>query len=142
MRELFLFFAAYNKIIMKINITSVMVDDQEKAFTFYTEVLGFLKKTEIPLGKYKWLTVVSPEGPGDIELLLEPMEFPPARIYQKALFDAGIPLTAFTVDDLKSEYERMEKLGVVFKSKPTKMGPVTVAVFDDTCGNLIQLVEK
>ena len=141
MRELFLFFAVHNKINMKINLTSVMVDDQEKALKFYTDVLGFLKKTEIPLGKFKWLTVASPEDPGDIELLLEPMEFPPARIYQKALYDAGIPLTAFTVDDIKQEYERMEKLGVMFKSKPTKMGPVTVAVFDDTCGNLIQLVE-
>ena len=125
---------------MKINLTSVFVDDQEKALKFYTNVLGFLKKTEIPLGKFKWLTVVSPEGPGDIELLLEPMEFPPARIYQKALFDAGIPLTAFGVEEIQTEYERMQKLGVVFKSKPTKMGPVTVAVFDDTCGNLIQLV--
>jgi catechol 2,3-dioxygenase-like lactoylglutathione lyase family enzyme len=142
MRELFLFFAEYKKIKMKINLTSVMVEDQEKALKFYTDVLGFLKKTEVPLGKFKWLTVVSPEGPGDIELLLEPMEFPPARVFQKALFDAGIPLTAFAVDDLKSEYERMEKLGVMFKTKPTKMGPVTVAVFDDTCGNLIQLVEK
>ena len=127
---------------MKINLTSIFVDDQDKALNFYTGVLGFIKKTDIPLGKFKWLTVISPEGPGDIELLLEPMEFPPSRIYQKALFDAGIPLTAFSVDDIQKEFERMEKLGVVFKTKPTKMGPVTVAVFDDTCGNLIQLVGK
>lgn len=127
---------------MKINLNSVLVDDQDKALKFYTEVLGFVKKTEIPLGAAKWLTVVSPEGPDDIELLLEPMGFPPARTYQKALFEAGIPLTAFAVEDLQKEHERMEKLGVVFKTKPTQMGPVTVAVFDDTCGNLIQLVQQ
>ncbi len=127
---------------MKINLTSVLVDDQDKALKFYTEVLGFVKKTEIPLGTAKWLTVVSPEGPDGIELLLEPMEFPPARTYQKALFEAGIPLTAFAVEDIQKEHERMERLGVAFKTKPTQMGPVTVAVFDDTCGNLIQLVQQ
>jgi catechol 2,3-dioxygenase-like lactoylglutathione lyase family enzyme len=126
---------------MKINLTSVMVDDQDKALKFYTEVLGFVKKTEIPMGEAKWLTIVSPEGPDDIEVLLEPMGFPPARTYQKALFEAGIPLTAFTVDDIQKESERMEKLGVVFKTKPTQMGPVTIAVFEDTCGNLIQIVQ-
>ena len=119
-----------------------MVDDQEKALKFYTDVLGFIKKTEVPLGEYKWLTVVSPEGPDEIELLLEPMAFPPARTYQKALFDAGIPATMFGVDDVQSEHDRMEKLGVVFKTKPTRMGPVTIAVFEDTCGNLIQMVQK
>jgi len=127
---------------MRSNITSVMVDDQEKALKFYTEVLGFIKKAEISLGEYKWLTVVSPEGPEDIELLLEPTGFPPAKTYQKALFEAGIPLTMFFVDDIQSEYERMEKLGVVFKTKPTRMGPVTLAVFEDTCGNLIQMTQK
>jgi len=127
---------------MRINVTSVMVDDQEKALKFYTDVLGFIKKTEVPLGEYKWLTVVSPEGPDEIELLLEPMAFPPARTYQKALFDAGIPATMFGVDDVQSEHDRMEKLGVVFKTKPTRMGPVTIAVFEDTCGNLIQMVQK
>lgn len=127
---------------MKINLTSVMVDNQDKALRFYTEVLGFIKKKDIPLGEAKWLTVVSPEGPGDIELLLEPMGFPPAVVYQKDLFDAGIPFTAFGVDDIQKEYERLEKLGVVFKTKPTKMGPVMVAVFDDTCGNLIQIVQE
>src|ERR1700730_2585368 len=124
---------------MKINLTSVMVDDQDKALKFYTEVLGFVKKTEIPMGVVKWLTVVSPEGPNDIELLLEPMGFPPAKIFQKELFEAGIPFASFAVDDIQKEYERMEKSGVVFKTKPTKMGPVTVAIFDDTCGNLIQI---
>ena len=127
---------------MKINLTSVMVDNQDKALRFYTGVLGFIKKKDIPLGEAKWLTVVSPEGPGDIELLLEPMGFPPAVVYQKDLFDAGIPFTAFGVDDIQKEYERLEKLGVVFKTKPTKMGPVMVAVFDDTCGNLIQIVQE
>jgi len=126
---------------MKIILTSVMVDDQEKALKFYTEVLGFVKKNDIPLGEDRWLTVVSPEGPDDVELLLEPMGFPPARTYQKALFEAGIPLTSFAVDDIQKEYERMEKLGVAFKSAPTKMGPVTIAVFEDTCGNLIQMAQ-
>lgn len=127
---------------MKIVLTSVFVDDQDKALKFYTGVLGFVKKTEIPLGAVKWLTVVSPEGSPEIELLLEPMGFPPARTYQKALFEAGIPLTAFAVEDIEREHERMEALGVVFKTKPTRTGPVTVAVFEDTCGNLIQLVQK
>lgn len=126
---------------MKIQLTSVMVDDQDKALKFYTEVLGFVKKTEIPMGEFNWLTVVSPEGPDDVELLLEPMSFPPARTYQKALFEAGIALTAFAVADIQQDYERMEKLGVVFKTKPTPMGPVTIAVFEDTCGNLIQMYQ-
>jgi predicted enzyme related to lactoylglutathione lyase len=126
---------------MKIKITSVMVNDQEKAFKFYTEILGFVKKTEVPLGQHKWLTVVSPEAPDEIELLLEPMGFAPAKVYQKALFDAGIPLTAFNVDDIQKEYHRLEKLGVQFSIKPTQMGPATLAVFDDTCGNRIQIVQ-
>lgn len=126
---------------MKIKLTSVMVDDQDKALKFYTEVLGFVKKTEIPLGKFKWLTVVSPEGPDDIELLLEPNENPAAKTYQKALFEQGIPLTAFAADDIQSEYERMKKLGVAFKTPPTQAGPATIAVFDDTCGNLIQIYQ-
>lgn len=126
---------------MRIKLTSVMVDDQEKALKFYTEVLGFVKKHDIPMGEFRWLTVVSPEAPDEAELLLEPMGFAPARTYQKALFDAGIPLAVFNVDDIQSEYERMEKLGVVFKTKPTPMGPVTIAVLEDTCGNFIQLVQ-
>ncbi len=126
---------------MKIKLTSVMVDDQAKALRFYTEVLGFVKKTDMPAGDFKWLTVVSPEGPDDIELVLEPNANPAARTFQKAIFEQGIPATAFFVDDIQKEYERMTKLGVAFKTKPTAMGPVTIAVFDDTCGNLIQLVQ-
>jgi len=118
-----------------------MVDDQDKALKFYTEILGFVKKTEVPLGEHKWLTVVSPDAPEEVELLLEPMGFAPAKVYQKALFDAGIPLTAFNVDNIQNEYERLQKLGVVFSMKPTAMGPVTVAVFNDTCGNNIQIVQ-
>lgn len=124
---------------MKIQLTSVMVNDQDKALKFYTEVLGFVKKTEILMGEFKWLTVISPEGHDDVELVLEPTGFPPAVIYQKALFEAGIPLTSFAVDDIQNEHERLEKLGVVFKNKPTQMGPVTIASFEDTCGNLIQI---
>jgi catechol 2,3-dioxygenase-like lactoylglutathione lyase family enzyme len=127
---------------MRINIASVFVSDQEKALKFYTEVLGFRKKTDIPVGEYRWLTVVSPEVPDKIELLLEPMGFPPAVVYQKALFEASIPLTSFAVDDIQKEFVRMRKLGVRFSVEPTKMGPVTVATFDDTCGNLIQIAQS
>jgi catechol 2,3-dioxygenase-like lactoylglutathione lyase family enzyme len=127
---------------MKIVLTSVMVSDQEKALKFYTEVLGFVKKTDIPVGQYKWLTVVSPEQPDGPELLLEPMGFPPAQTYQKALFDAGIPLTSFAVDDIESTYQRLKKQGVVFRGAPTKTGPVTTAIFEDTCGNLIQIAQN
>ena len=127
---------------MRINIASVMVDDQEKALTFYTEVLGFLKKMEIPLGKAKWLTVVSPDAPDGVELLLEPNSFPPAKVYQQALRDAGIPATSFAVEDVRKEYERMTQLGVTFTMPPTQMGPVTVARFADTCGNLIQIAQQ
>src|SRR5436190_6809053 len=126
---------------MKIKITSVMVDDQDKALKFYTGILGFVKKTDVPMGEYKWLTVVSPEAPDEVELLLEPMGFAPAKVFQKELFDAGIPLTAFTVDDIQKEFERLEKLGVAFSMKPTTMGPATIAVFNDTCGNNIQIVQ-
>ena len=126
---------------MKIKVTSLMVDDQEKALKFYTEKLGFVKKTDIPLGEHKWLTVVSAEEPDGIELLLEPMGFAPAKVFQKALKDAGIPLTMFNVSDIQHEYERLEKSGVKFSMKPTQMGPATIAVFDDTCGNNIQLVQ-
>jgi catechol 2,3-dioxygenase-like lactoylglutathione lyase family enzyme len=126
---------------MKIRLSSVFVDDQDKALKFYTEVLGFVKKRDIPAGNFKWLTVVSPEGPDDIELLLEPNDNPAARTFQQAVYKQGIPATAFAVDDIQKEYERMKKLGVVFGMEPTKTGPVTVAVFDDTCGNLIQLYQ-
>jgi catechol 2,3-dioxygenase-like lactoylglutathione lyase family enzyme len=127
---------------MKIKVSSVLVDDQEKALKFYTEILGFVKMQDIPIGSDRWLTVVSPEGPDDIELLLEPMAFEPASTYQKALFEAGIPLTAFAVEDLELEYERLAGLGVVFRTEPTEAGPTTIAVFEDTCGNLIQIYEK
>ncbi len=126
---------------MKIRLTSVIVDDQEKAFKFYTEVLGFVKKTEIPMGEHKWLTVVSPEEQSSVELVLEPLGFQPARVYQKALYDAGIPLTAFAVDDIQKEYDRLIGCGVAFSMKPTNMGAVTLAVFDDTCGNNIQIFQ-
>ncbi|HWR42125.1 VOC family protein [Sporomusa sp.] len=126
---------------MKIKLNSVFVDDQDKALTFYTEVLGFVKKHDMPIGNFKWLTVVSPEGPDDIELVLEPNDNPAAKKFQKAIFEQGIPLTAFAVEDIQKEYERMEKLGVVFSMQPTKVGVTTIAIFDDTCGNLIQLYE-
>ncbi len=127
---------------MKISLSSVFVDDQDKALEFYTRVLGFVKKKELPVGKYKWLTVVSPEGPDDVELLLEPNATQIAEAYQKGCFEAGIPAASFAVEDIQKEYERMKELGVVFRQKPTRTGPVAVAVFDDTCGNLIQLVQQ
>lgn len=126
---------------MKITLTSVMVDDQEKALEFYTEVLGFVKKRDIPMGEHRWLTVVSKAEQDGPELLLEPMGFEPAKTYQKALFEAGIPLTAFHVDDIDKEYERLKKLGVEFNMEPTQTGPSKQAVFNDTCGNNIQLYE-
>ena len=126
---------------MKIRLSSVMVDDQDKALSFYTDMLGFVKKTDIPIGSARWLTVASPDEQEKVELVLEPTAFPPARRYQKELFDAGIPATAFASDDLQAEYDRMRGLGVVFRSAPEKAGSVTVAVFEDTCGNLIQIYE-
>ena len=126
---------------MKIKLTSIMVQDQDKALQFYTEVLGFVKKTEIPMGEHKWLTVVSKEEQDGVELVLEPLGFAPAAIYQKALFEAGIPATAFHVDDIGEEHQRLEKLGVIFSVPPTAMGPVKLAVFNDTCGNNMQLVQ-
>ena len=127
---------------MEIILSSVLVDDQSKALKFYTGVLGFEKKHDIPLGEARWLTLVSPGGTNTVELLLEPMGFPPARTYQKALFEAGIPLTAFGVKDIHAEYKRLRNLGVVFKGEPKAAGPVTIAIFEDTCGNLIQLVQQ
>ncbi|WP_282943401.1 VOC family protein [Paenibacillus sp. RC67] len=126
---------------MKIHLTSVFVDDQEKALTFYTEVLGFVKKMDMPAGEFRWLTVVSPEGSDDIQLILEPNNNPAALTYQKAIFDQGIAATSFAVEDVHQEYERMKKLGVAFTIEPTSMGPITMAVFNDTCGNLIQLTQ-
>ena len=124
---------------MKIKITSVFVDDQDKALTFYTEVLGFVKKSDIPVGQFKWLTVVSPEEPDGTELLLEPDDNPAAKAFKQALFEQRIPVTTFVVEDVQTEYERMKKLGAVFTMQPTQMGPVTAAVFADTCGNLVQI---
>ena len=126
---------------MKIKWTSLLVDDQKKALKFYTEILGFIKKTDVPLGEHSWLTVVSKEEPDGVEVVLEPMGFAPAKVYQKALKEAGIPLTMFYVDNIQSEFERLEKLGVKFSMKPTQMGPSTIAVFDDNCGNNIQLIQ-
>ena len=127
---------------MRINLASVLVDDQEKALRFYTDVLGFVKKTEVPLGEHRWLTVVSPEAPDGVELVLEPDEHPAVRPFKEALVADGIPFTSFAVDDVQKEYERLVAAGVVFTQPPTKMGPVTTAVFDDTCGNLIQLASQ
>lgn len=126
---------------MKIKLCSILVKDQDKALRFYTEVLGFIKKTEIPMGEHKWLTVVSKEQQDGVELVLEPMAFAPARVYQQALFEAGIPYTAFHVDNVEEEYQRLLKKGVVFSMAPTSMGAVKLAVFDDTCGNNIQIVQ-
>lgn len=126
---------------MRIKLSSVLVDDQDKAVKFYTDVLGFVKKMDIPMGNFRWLTVVSPEGPDDIELVLEPNENPAAKTFQAAIFKQGIPLTAFAVDSVQEEYKRLKNMGVVFRSGPTKVGPTTIAVFDDTCGNLIQIYQ-
>jgi glyoxylase I family protein len=127
---------------MRIKLTSIMVDDQDKALKFYTDVLGFQKKHDIPVGQYKWLTVVSPEGPDDLELSLEPNANPAGKTFQKAMFDQGIPITAFEVSDMAKEVARLEERGVAFTTKPTRQGPVIVAVFSDTCGNLIQLHQR
>jgi catechol 2,3-dioxygenase-like lactoylglutathione lyase family enzyme len=126
---------------MRINLASIHIDDQEKALRFYTEVLGFVKKTEVPLGEYRWLTVVSPEEPDGVELVLEPSDHPAVKPYKDALVADGIPFTSFAVDDVHKEYERLTGLGVTFTQPPTAMGPVTTAVLDDTCGNLIQLAQ-
>jgi catechol 2,3-dioxygenase-like lactoylglutathione lyase family enzyme len=124
---------------MRINLASVLVDDQDKALRFYTDVLGFQKKTEIPLGDHRWLTVVSPDEPEGVELVLEPDEHPAAKPFKHALVNDGIPFTSFAVDDVQREYERLSARGVRFTQAPTTMGTVTTAVLDDTCGNLIQI---
>lgn len=126
---------------MRIKLTSIMVDDQDKALKFYTEVLGFQKKFEIPMGPYRWLTVVSPEGPNDLELSLEPNVNPAAKAFQEAMFAQKIPLAAFEVADMAQEYARLKGLGVVFTSEPKAAGPVMLATISDTCGNLIQLYQ-
>jgi predicted enzyme related to lactoylglutathione lyase len=126
---------------IRIYVTSVPVQNQEQAVKFYTEKLGFMKKTDLPVGKDRWLTVVSPNEQNGVELLLEPLGFEPAKEYQKALKDAGIPWTSFLVTDLKKEYERLNALGVQFSMVPKEVGPTMIAVLDDTCGNNIQLLQ-
>jgi catechol 2,3-dioxygenase-like lactoylglutathione lyase family enzyme len=126
---------------VQIKFASVPVHDQERALDFYTTVLGFEKASDVPAGDYRWLTVTSPDGVDGVELLLEPTAFAPARDYQKALFDAGIPATAFVTTHIKTDFERLKEAGVVFRSEPVEMGSVTAALFEDTCGNLINLVQ-
>jgi len=124
---------------MRINLASIHVDDQAKALAFYTDVLGFVKKNDVPLGEHRWLTVVSPEDPDGVELLLEPSDHPAVGPYKDALVADGIPFTSFAVADVQQEYERLRGLGVTFTQEPTVMGPLTTAVLDDTCGNLVQI---
>ncbi|MER6999438.1 VOC family protein [Streptomyces sp. NPDC000410] len=127
---------------MRIHLSSVFVDDQDKALRFYTDVLGFVKKHDVPLGQDRWLTVVSPEDPDGTELLLEPSGHPAVQPYKSALVEDGIPATSFAVDDVQAEFDRLRELGVHFTQEPLEMGPVTTAVLDDTCGNLIQIVHS
>jgi catechol 2,3-dioxygenase-like lactoylglutathione lyase family enzyme len=127
---------------MKIVVTSVLVDDQERALRFYTDMLGFQKKHDIPMGPFRWLTVVSPGDANGVELLLEPDQHPAAKPFKRALVEDGIPYTSFGVDDVQVEYDRLRSAGVHFTQPPTAMGPVTTAVLDDTCGNLIQIAQK
>ncbi len=126
---------------MKIRLTSITVDNQDKALQFYTDKLGFVKKTEIPMGEHRWLTVVAPDEQDGVELVLEPLGFAPAKVYQQALFQAGIPVTAFYSADIEKEYERLLQAGVVFSMPPTVAGTVKLVVFNDTCGNHIQLFQ-
>jgi catechol 2,3-dioxygenase-like lactoylglutathione lyase family enzyme len=122
-------------------VTSVLVDDQDKALRFYTDVLGFVKKTEVPLGAHQWLTVVSPDDPNGVELVLEPDDYRMAKAFKQALVEDGVPFTSFGVKDVNAEYERLVGAGVRFTQPPVDMGPVRSAVFDDTCGNLIQIAQ-
>ena len=127
---------------MRIKLTSIMVDDQEHALRFYTDVLGFKKKSDFPVGVYRWITVTSPDGPDDLELALEPNANPAAKVFQSAMFTQGIPLAAFEVSDVAAEFARLNDAGVAFTERPTTAGPIRLAVFADTCGNLIQLYQK
>jgi catechol 2,3-dioxygenase-like lactoylglutathione lyase family enzyme len=127
---------------MRIKLASIMVDDQDKALRFYTQVFGFVKKHDIPVGEFRWITVVSPDGPGDVELALEPNANPIGKTFQDGLFKQGIPATAFEVENIEHEFQRLNALGVVFTQGPSRQGPVTIGVCADTCGNLIQLYQK
>jgi catechol 2,3-dioxygenase-like lactoylglutathione lyase family enzyme len=127
---------------VRIVVTSVLVDDQEKALRFYTDVLGFVKKADIPMGEARWLTVVSPDDPDGTELLLEPDSHPAAGPFKAAMVEDGIPYTSFGIQDVDAEFRRLKGLGVRFTQEPAAMGPVTTAVFDDTCGNLIQIAQQ
>lgn len=126
---------------MQLKFISLMVKDQEQALRFYTEVIGFKKMADIPMGEYRWLTVTSPDGMAGVELVLEPMAFPPSRVYQQALFDAGIPATALITQDVAADVERLSARGVVFRGEPKTMGPIKAVMFEDGCGNLIHLVQ-
>ena len=127
---------------MRINLTSVLVDDQDRARRFYTEVLGFKLKADVPMGAHRWITVVSPEDPDGTQLVLEPDAHPAAKAFKEALAADGIPFTSFAVDDVRAEFERLRGLGVRFTQEPAQMGPVVTAVLDDTCGNLIQIAQQ
>lgn len=127
---------------MRINLASVLVDDQDRALRFYTEILGFRRKHDVPMGEHRWITVVSPADPDGTELVLEPDEHPAAKPFKEALVTDGIPFTSFAVEDVRAEYERLRGLGVRFTQEPVDMGPVTTAVLDDTCGNLIQIAHQ
>ncbi|MBL5766643.1 VOC family protein [Heyndrickxia sporothermodurans] len=127
---------------MKIIVTSIFVQDQDKALKFYTETLGFIKKHDVPAGEFRWIALVSPDGQDGTELLLEPNDNPAAKEYQEKIFTQGIPATMFGVEDVREEYNRLIKHGVKFTIEPTEMGDVTLAVFDDTCGNLIQIAQQ
>jgi predicted enzyme related to lactoylglutathione lyase len=126
---------------MQIKLTSVMVDNQDNALHFYTTILGFVKQADIPMGQFRWLTVTAPDGIAGVELVLEPMAFPPAQTYQRALFEAGIPATAFITHDINAEYQRLTDLGVKFCGEPKTMGGIIAVLFEDSCGNLINLVQ-
>ena len=126
---------------MQIRLVSLLVAEQDKALAFYVNVLGFVKDKDIPMGQFRWLTVTSPEGASGVELVLEPTAFPPAAVYQQALFQAGIPATAFLTNDIDAEYARLKARGVAFRGEPVTAGPIKTVLFEDTCGNLINLVQ-
>ena len=126
---------------MRIKLTSVMVDNQDKALNFYTRVLGFKKKHDIPVGEFRWITVTSPESSDDLELVLEPNDNPAAKAFQEAMFSQGIPIASFEVTNVAAEFARLTAEGVAFTRPPTEAGPVILSIFADTCGNLIQLYQ-